>query len=143
AARRARARAHARDRLGGAGRTARRAAPLREPRDVGLARIRRGGAGGSDAPRAAHRSAGPLAPRRHAARRAEPGAPAPTLRGGAMTEARTPRASQVVMTQAVMPGDANPLGTAFGGRIAQWIDVAGGIACQRHCRHRVVTASID
>jgi acyl-CoA hydrolase len=56
---------------------------------------------------------------------------------------RTPRASQVVMTQAVMPGDANPLGTAFGGRIAQWIDVAAAIACQRHCRHRVVTASID
>ena len=60
-----------------------------------------------------------------------------------MTEARTPRASQVVMTQAVMPGDANPLGTAFGGRIAQWIDVAAAIACQRHCRNRVVTASID
>jgi acyl-CoA hydrolase len=60
-----------------------------------------------------------------------------------MTEPRTPRASQVVMTQAVMPGDANPLGTAFGGRIAQWIDVAAAIACQRHCRHRVVTASMD
>jgi acyl-CoA hydrolase len=60
-----------------------------------------------------------------------------------MTGARTPGASQVVMTQAVMPGDANPLGTAFGGRIAQWIDVAAAIACQRHCRHRVVTASMD
>jgi acyl-CoA hydrolase len=60
-----------------------------------------------------------------------------------MNGARTPRASQVVMTQAVMPGDANPLGSAFGGRIAQWIDVAAAIACQRHCRHRVVTASID
>jgi acyl-CoA hydrolase len=60
-----------------------------------------------------------------------------------MSQARTPRASQAVMTQAVMPGDANPLGTAFGGRIAEWIDIAAGIACQRHCRRRVVTASMD
>src|SRR5207237_6417473 len=41
------------------------------------------------------------------------------------------------------PGDGNALGTAFGGRIAQWIDVAAAIACQRHCRTRVVTASMD
>ncbi|TMA28360.1 MAG: acyl-CoA thioesterase [Deltaproteobacteria bacterium] len=56
---------------------------------------------------------------------------------------KTPRASRVVMTQSVLPGDGNPLGTAFGGRIAQWIDIAGAIACQRHCRRRVVTASMD
>lgn len=56
---------------------------------------------------------------------------------------KTPTASRVVMTQAVLPGDGNVLGTAFGGRIAQWIDVAAAIACQRHCRHRVVTASMD
>jgi acyl-CoA hydrolase len=56
---------------------------------------------------------------------------------------KTPAASRVVMTQSVLPGDGNPLGTAFGGRIAQWIDIAGAIACQRHCRRRVVTASMD
>jgi acyl-CoA hydrolase len=56
---------------------------------------------------------------------------------------KTPAASRVVMTQSVLPGDGNPLGTAFGGRIAEWIDVAGAIACQRHCRRRVVTASMD
>jgi acyl-CoA hydrolase len=60
-----------------------------------------------------------------------------------MTHGKTPRASRVVMTQTVLPGDGNPLGTAFGGRIAQWIDVAAAIACQRHCRRRVVTASMD
>jgi len=60
-----------------------------------------------------------------------------------MTDAKTPRASRVVMTESVLPGDGNPLGTAFGGRIAQWIDVAAAIACQRHCRRRVVTASMD
>jgi acyl-CoA hydrolase len=56
---------------------------------------------------------------------------------------KTPTASQVVMTESVLPGDGNPLGTAFGGKIAQWIDVAAAIACQRHCRQRVVTASMD
>ena len=60
-----------------------------------------------------------------------------------MTELKTPRASRVVKTESVLPGDGNPLGTAFGGRIAQWIDVAAAIACQRHCRRRVVTASMD
>jgi acyl-CoA hydrolase len=60
-----------------------------------------------------------------------------------MSQAKTPRASRVVMTEAVMPGDGNPLGSAFGGRIAQWIDVAAAIACQRHGRKRVVTASMD
>jgi acyl-CoA hydrolase len=56
---------------------------------------------------------------------------------------RTPGASRVVMTETVLPQDGNALGTAFGGRIAQWIDIAAAIACQRHCRHRVVTASMD
>jgi acyl-CoA hydrolase len=56
---------------------------------------------------------------------------------------KTQAASRVVMTETVLPGDGNALGTAFGGKIAQWIDVAAAIACQRHCRHRVVTASMD
>jgi acyl-CoA hydrolase len=58
-------------------------------------------------------------------------------------ERKTPRATRVVMTETVLPGDGNPLGTAFGGKIAQWIDIAAAIACQRHCRKRVVTASMD
>jgi acyl-CoA hydrolase len=60
-----------------------------------------------------------------------------------MSEPKSPRHSRVVMTETVLPGDGNPLGTAFGGRIAQWIDIAAGVACQRHCRRRVVTASMD
>lgn len=60
-----------------------------------------------------------------------------------MSERKTPRASRVMMTESVLPGDANPLGTAFGGKIAQWIDIAAAVACQRHCRRRVVTASMD
>jgi len=56
---------------------------------------------------------------------------------------KTPLATDCIMTQIVLPGDSNALGTAFGGRIMQWIDLAAAIACQRHCRSRVVTASID
>ncbi len=56
---------------------------------------------------------------------------------------KSPRHSRVLMTETVLPIDANSLGTAFGGKIAQWIDIAGAIACQRHCRSRVVTASMD
>jgi acyl-CoA hydrolase len=51
--------------------------------------------------------------------------------------------SRVEMTQLVMPPDANALGTAFGGRIMQWADLAAGMSAMRHARMPVVTASID
>jgi len=51
--------------------------------------------------------------------------------------------SRVEMTQLVMPSDANALGTAFGGRIMQWTDLAGSMAAMRHARGPAVTASID
>lgn len=47
------------------------------------------------------------------------------------------------MTQLVLPGDTNALGSIFGGTIMSWIDIAGAIASQRHCNKDVVTASID
>jgi acyl-CoA hydrolase len=47
------------------------------------------------------------------------------------------------MTEMVLPSDANPLGTVFGGKVMQWIDIAGGIAAARHCREPVVTAGMD
>jgi acyl-CoA hydrolase len=56
---------------------------------------------------------------------------------------KTPSDSVAVMTQMILPSDANPLNAAFGGRILEWIDVCGGIAAGRHCRHAVVTASMD
>jgi len=46
------------------------------------------------------------------------------------------------MTELVMPGDANPMGTAFGGRIMAWIDMVAAIAAQRAVG-AVVTASVD
>lgn len=51
--------------------------------------------------------------------------------------------SVTVMNEIVLPSDSNALGTAFGGKVMQWIDVCGAMAAQRHCRKVVVTAAID
>lgn len=56
---------------------------------------------------------------------------------------KSPAESEVVMTQIILPPDANALDTAFGGKVIEWIDICGAIAAQRHCRRRVVTASTD
>jgi acyl-CoA hydrolase len=56
---------------------------------------------------------------------------------------KTAAESEVVMTQMILPPDANPHNAAFGGKIMEWIDICGGIAAQRHCRQVVVTASMD
>ncbi len=54
-----------------------------------------------------------------------------------------PAASRVEMTQLVMPSHANVLGSAFGGTVMQWTDLAAAMAAMRHARLPVVTASID
>ena len=51
--------------------------------------------------------------------------------------------SQVLMTEIVHPGDTNPLGVIFGGKVVQWIDIAAAMCAMRHSRTNVVTASID
>jgi len=56
---------------------------------------------------------------------------------------KPPSESLVQMSQLLLPGGANSLGAAFGGTVTSWIDVAGAIAAQRHCRQIVVTASMD
>ncbi len=53
------------------------------------------------------------------------------------------RESQIEMIQIVRPGDANPLGIAFGGTVVAWMDSAAAVAAIRHARQPVVTASID
>jgi acyl-CoA hydrolase len=58
-------------------------------------------------------------------------------------EPKSPRESEVTMTQVILPSDANPINAAFGGKVMEWIDICGGIAAQRHCRQVVVTASMD
>jgi acyl-CoA hydrolase len=41
------------------------------------------------------------------------------------------------------PNDANALGTLFGGKLMQWVDLAAALAASRHARSPVVTASVD
>ena len=57
--------------------------------------------------------------------------------------AKTPGQSAVESRYVLMPDQANPYGTAFGGAIVAWIDMVASMAAQRHCGKEVVTASID
>lgn len=59
------------------------------------------------------------------------------------SSAKSARESITEMTEFVLPSDGNVLGTAFGGKVMQWIDICAAIAAQRHCRQVVVTASMD
>ena len=62
-----------------------------------------------------------------------------------MTEqkGKTPSESAVETRYLVMPQQANPQGTAFGGAIMGWIDMVAAMAAERHCGTEVVTAEID
>ena len=60
-----------------------------------------------------------------------------------MSDTHTARATTVETTHLVLPGQTNALGTVFGGHVCAWLDLAGAVAAQRHCRRPVVTASMD
>lgn len=52
-------------------------------------------------------------------------------------------ASSAEFTHLVLPPDTNALGTIFGGRVMEWVDIAAAIVASRHCRMVAVTASMD
>jgi len=56
---------------------------------------------------------------------------------------KTPDASKTIMTEVVMPNDANPMGILQGGRIIHWMDIASAIVAQTHSGKICVTASVD
>ncbi len=56
---------------------------------------------------------------------------------------KSPRQSAVETRFLLMPSQANPYGTAFGGAIVAEIDMVASMAAQRHCEGLVVTAGID
>ena len=58
-------------------------------------------------------------------------------------EGKTVAQSSVIMSQAMIPQDANPAGNVHGGVIMKLIDTAGAVVASRHARANVVTASID
>ena len=57
--------------------------------------------------------------------------------------AKTVSASRSELIEAVLPNDANALGTMLGGRVMHLIDIAGALAATRHANSYVVTASVD
>ncbi len=56
---------------------------------------------------------------------------------------RTPKDSQVEMTEMVLPNDTNTLGNMLGGKLMHLIDIAAAIAGARHANKVAVTASVD
>lgn len=62
---------------------------------------------------------------------------------GEELKAKTPSQSAVTTRYLVMPGQANPSGTAFGGAIVAWIDMVAAMTAERHSGKQVVTANID
>src|ERR1700753_103604 len=51
--------------------------------------------------------------------------------------------SQSEKSEIIFPGDANPVGNLFGGRLMQFIDLVGPMAASRHARAIPVTVSMD
>ena len=54
-----------------------------------------------------------------------------------------PDTTRTEMTWIVMPGQANALGTVFGGQIMAWVDVCAAVSAQRLSRSNVVTVGMD
>jgi len=69
--------------------------------------------------------------------------PAAASPSGSALPARPVRESYFEYSELTLPNDANPLGTLFGGKLMQWVDLAASISAARHARCAVVTASID
>jgi acyl-CoA hydrolase len=58
-------------------------------------------------------------------------------------EKKTVGESQVVMSELVLPTDTNSSGNLFGGKLMQWIDIAGALTASKHSRKKVVTIVVD
>ena len=63
--------------------------------------------------------------------------PENTLKPKTVAESRT------VLTEFVLPNDANTHGHVLGGKVMHLLDMAGAIAATRHCRQPLVTVSVD
>lgn len=67
-----------------------------------------------------------------------------TLDGAKAAErTRTVADSQSERSEIIFPSDANALGSLFGGRLMQFIDLVGAMAASRHARATTVTAAMD
>jgi len=57
--------------------------------------------------------------------------------------AKTASSSYTIMSELVLPGETNTLSNLMGGKLMYWMDIAAGIAAQKHCNTVAVTASVD
>ena len=58
----------------------------------------------------------------------------------------TPRpmsASLSMISQVMLPNDANPMGNVHGGSIMKMVDIGAAVAAMRHCGRQVVTVALD
>lgn len=60
-----------------------------------------------------------------------------------MSKSKTPKETEAVMSEVVLPNDTNALHNLRGGKILHWMDIASAIAAGRHAEAVVVTASVD
>ena len=72
----------------------------------------------------------------HTYRKCELGEPAP-LTPRPMAE------SNSIISQVMLPNDANPIGNVHGGAIMKMVDIAAAVAAMRHCHRQVVTVALD
>ena len=52
-------------------------------------------------------------------------------------------ASRSIISQVMLPNDANPIGNVHGGSIMKMVDIAAAVAAMRHCGRQVVTVALD
>jgi acyl-CoA hydrolase len=57
--------------------------------------------------------------------------------------AKSPKDSQIIMTELVLPNDTNVFGNLMGGRLMYWMDIAAALCAGKHSNTPVVTASVD
>jgi acyl-CoA hydrolase len=56
---------------------------------------------------------------------------------------RTPQETVSVMTELVLPSQANLLGNLLGGQLMHLMDIAGALTCRRHASMEVATVAVD
>lgn len=51
--------------------------------------------------------------------------------------------SQSILSEVMLPSQANPAGTVHGGEIMKMMDTCAGVAAMRHCKNNAVTARVN
>ncbi|CDZ24303.1 thioesterase superfamily protein [[Clostridium] cellulosi] len=57
--------------------------------------------------------------------------------------ARSPQESITILTELVLPAQANLLGNLLGGQLMHFMDIAGALTCRRHSGYEVATVAVD